>query len=341
MPFDADSLKLTGEPFVVADKVRVFGEFGGGFSVSDNGSLAYDPNAVTNNQQLTWVDRAGKPLGTVGPVGEYEYPRLSPDGKRVAVVRRDPQSRTWDIYVIDLARGAGSRLTFDPGEDRFPVWSPDGSRIAWRANRDGAFQIYQKLASGDGQEELLLKADVPIASASWSADGRLLLHSRNDQKTGQDLWVLPLAGDLRPSPFLQTTFNEFEGRFSPDGRWIAYRSNDQGGLEVFVQTFPASGGKWQVSTNGGGQPWWRSDGKELYYLSNDGKLMAVEVKPGSSFEALAPRALFDLAPARALGGGSSYAVTAAGDRFLFVTAREEAASLQFTVVVNWAAEAKK
>jgi hypothetical protein len=147
-------------------------------------------------------------------------------------------------------------------------------------------------------------------------------------------------GDRQPALFLQMPFAEGSGRFSPDGRWIAYTSNDQGRNEVYVQTFPASGGKWQISSNGGQQPWWRSDGKELYYLSADGKLMAVEVKPGGSFEALAPRALFDLAPARALGGASSYAVTAAGDRFLFVTAREEAASLQFTVVVNWTAEAK-
>jgi Tol biopolymer transport system component len=312
-PFDADSLKLTGEPFAVADKVRITGNANSGhFSVSDNGSLAYDPNALTDNQQLTWVDRAGKPLGTVGLPGEYENPRLSPDGKQVAVTRRDSQTRTWDIYVIDLARGASSRLTFDPDEDRYPVWSPDGSRIAWEAKRDGAYQIYQKLASGVGQEELLRKADVFIAPTSWSADGRFLLYSQADPKTGLDLLTLPLVGDRRPAPFWQTPFNEFSGRFSPDGRWIAYTSNDQGRREVYVQTFPA-----------------------------DGKLMAVEVKPGGSFEALAPRALFDLAPARAIGGGSSYAVTAAGDRFLFVTAREEAASLQFTVVVNWAAEAKK
>ncbi len=341
-PFDAGSLKLTGEPFVVVDKVRVAGDpYRGHFSVSDNGSLAYDPNALADNQQLTWVDRAGKPLGTVGPPGEYDYPRLAPDGKRVAVVRRDPQTRTWDIYVIDLARGAGSRLTFDPGDDRSPVWSPDGSRIAWQSNRDGAFQIYQKLASGVGPEELLRKEDVSISPGSWSADGRFLLYTQNDPKTGPDLWVLPLAGDRQPSLFLQTPFIEGMGRFSPDGRWIAYISNEQGRYEVFVQTFPASGGKWQISTTGGAHPWWRSDGKELYYLSADRKLMVVEVKPGGSFEALAPRALFDLAPVRALGDASSYAVTAAGDRFLFVTAREEAASLQFTVVTNWAAEAKK
>ncbi|MFN0121064.1 MAG: hypothetical protein ACKV2V_11245, partial [Blastocatellia bacterium] len=338
-PFDADSLKLTGEPFVVADKVTVTGSSSRGFfSVSDNGSLVYDPNALADNQQLTWLDRAGKPLDTVGPPGAYEYPQLSPDGKRVAVARRDPQSRTHDINVIDLTRGVGSRLTFDPGDDRFPVWSPDGSRIAWEANREGAHQIYQKLASGVGPEELLLKDDVRLGFPSWSADGRFLLYGRVDLKTGWDLWVLPLAGDRQPVLFLQTPFAEGGGRFSPDGRWIAYTSNDQGRNEVYVQTFPASGGKWLISTNGGSQAWWRSDGRELYYLSG-GKLMAVEVKPGDSFEAGAPRALFDLAPARA--GGTGYGVTAAGDRFLFVTAREEAASLQFTVVTNWTAEAKK
>jgi eukaryotic-like serine/threonine-protein kinase len=341
-PFNTESLQLTGEPFVIADKVRFSGRSSrGNFSVSDNGGLVYDPNALTDHQQLTWLDRAGKPLGTVGPPGLYGYPRLSPGGKHLTVARRDAQARTRDIYVIDLARGAGSRLTFDPGDDYNAIWSPDGSRIAWRANRDGAFQLYQKQASGVGTEELLLKSEDSISPGSWSADGRFLLYVRNDTKTRGDLWVLPLAGDRQPSLFLQTPFVEYEGRFSPDGRWIAYTSDDQGRFEVYVQTFPASGGKWQISTGGGQQPWWRSDGRELYYLSADGKLMAVEVKLGGSFEAGAPRALFDLAPVRALGGASSYAVTAAGDRFLFVTAQEEAASLQFTVVTNWAAEAKK
>ncbi len=340
-PFDAGSLQLTGEPFVTADNAGVAGNTRGYFSVSDNGSLVYDPNALTDNQQLTWLDRAGKPLGTVGPAGEYEHIKLAPDWKRVAMTRRDPQTRNWDIYVIDIARGVGSRLTFDPGDDRAPAWSPDGSRIAWGAKRDGAFQIYQKLASGVGQEELLLKADVSIAPTSWSADGRFLLYTQVDPKMRQDLWVLPLAGDRQPAVFWRTLFVEINGRFSPDGRWVAYTSDDQGRNEVYVQTFPASGGKWPISTNGGSQPLWRSDGKELYYLSADGNLMAVEVKPGSSFEATAPRALFDLAPVRAFSGTSSYAVTAAGDRFLFVTAREEAASLQFTVVTNWTAEVKK
>ncbi|MFN0122243.1 MAG: winged helix-turn-helix domain-containing protein [Blastocatellia bacterium] len=341
-PFDADSLKLKGEPFVVADKVSVSANARGNFSVSGNGSLAWDPNALAENQQLTWVDRAGQPLGTVGPPGDYEDPRLSPDGKQVAVARRDPQSLSRDIYVLDLARGVSSRLTFDPGDDRWPFWSPNGSHIAWGAKRDGSYHIYQRLANGVGPEELLLKADVSTYPASWSADGRFLLCTRFDLKTGQDLWVLPLGGDRQPALFLQTPFAEMGGRFSPDGRWIAYCSNEQGRFEVYVQTFPASGGKWQLSTGGGTTPWWRGDGRELYYLSADGKLMAVEVKPGGSFAAGTPRALFDLAPVRVSDASrSGYAVTAAGDRFLFVTAREEAASLQFTVVSNWSAEMKQ
>ena len=335
-PFDADGLKLTGEPFAVADKVNR-----SAFSVSDNGILVYDSNTpLTDDRQLTWLDRAGKPLGKVGPPGGYADPVLSPDGKRVAVVQNEPQSRSRDIYVIDLARGVSSRLTFDPGDDLDPVWSPDGSRIAWSAVRKGAFHIYQKLASGVGPEEVLRKDDVFMGPGSWSADGRFLVYTRIDPKTGPDLSILPLAGDRQPTVFLQTPFAELGGSFSPDGRWIAYISDDQGRFEVYVQPFPATGDKWQISTNGGGSPAWRSDGKELYYVSPDRKLMAVEVKPGGGFEASAPRVLFDLAPARA-SGGDGYAVTPAGDRFLFVMAPEEAANLQFTVVTNWTAEVKK
>jgi Tol biopolymer transport system component len=339
-PFDAVGLKLTGEPFVVADKVAVNNFSRGLFSVSDNGSLVYDPTSNFDNQQLIFVDRAGKLLEPVGPPGVLEAPRLSPDGKRVAVGRRDPQTRTQDIYVVDLARGTSSRLTFDPGDDRFPIWSPDGSRIVWESNREGAFQIYQKLASGVGQEELLLKSDVPMLPRSWSADGRFILCTRNDPKTKTDQWVLPLEGDRRPFLFLQTPFVDNSGRFSPDGRWISYHSDDQGRFEVYVQTFPASGGKWQVSTNGGLLADWRSDGKELFYISGEQKMMSVEVKPGSNFEAGVPQELFDLAPLQ-LVGLTGYDVTADGKRFLFVSRGKETANLQYTVVVNWTPEAKK
>jgi eukaryotic-like serine/threonine-protein kinase len=337
--FDTSSLKLTGEPFVVADKVAVNRQGRGYFSVSDNGSLVYDPTSDSNNQQLKWVDRAGKPLELVGTPGVLESPRLSPDGKRVAVARRDVQTGTSDIYVIDLARGASSRLTFDSGNDNFPVWSPDGNHLAWSAKRGAEFHIYQKLASGVGPEELLLKTDAQSNLGSWSADGRFIFYTRMDPKMGGDMWILPLEGERKPFQFLQTPLYEGMGRFSPDGHLIAYASGDQGRGEVYVQTFPASGGKWQLSTNGGTHPQWRGDGKELFYLSGDNKLLAVEVKPGSSFEAGVPKALFDLLPLRTII--TAYAVTADGQRFLFVTQGEATVNLQYTVVLNWMAEVQR
>jgi Tol biopolymer transport system component len=338
--FDASSLKLTGQPFVVAEQVRSNSTDRGSFSVSSNGILVYDPTSARDQQQLGWVTRAGEPIETIGSPGAFQFPKLSPDGKHLAVARRSPQAGTNDIYVIELARGVSSRLTLDPADDTAPTWSPDGRRIVWASNRGGVYQLYQKLASGVGPEELLFKSDVNVFSSSWSADGRFILYIRPDPKTNNDLWLLPLAGARQPALFLQTPFSESGGRFSPDGRWIAYQSNDQRRPEVYVQPFPATGDKWQVSTQGGQFPHWRGDGKELFYLSLDGKLMAVAVKSGRSFAVELPQPLFVLAPLRALGN-ASYAVTADGRRFLFVSQAEETGNLQYTVVVNWAAEVKK
>jgi Tol biopolymer transport system component len=242
--------------------------------------------------------------------------------------------------VIDLARGTSLKLTFDPVNDIWPIWSPDGSRIVWASNRGGTYQLYQKPASGVGQDELLLKSDGDLIPSDWSADGRFILYERLNPKTHDELWALPLDGDRKPFPFLQTPFNEQSGFFSPDGRWIAYDSNESGKHEVYVQTFPASGGKWQVSTKGGGNPRWRGDGKEMFYLSDDEKLMAVEIKTGSTFEAGIPKALFDLSAARTTSN-TGYAVTADGQRFIFVSQMEETAPSSLAVVVNWTAELKK
>jgi len=274
----------------------------------------------------------------VGAPGIVQNPSLSPDGKQVAVDRRDLQSGNEDIYVIDLARGTSSRLTSDPASDTRPIWSPDGNRIAWSSNRDGSFQIYQKLASGLGQEELLLKSDILSLPTSWSADGRFILYTGVDPKTSFDVWVLPLTGDRKPFPFLQTPFNEARASFSPDGRWVAYQSDDQGLYEVYVQTFPASGSKWQVSTDAGAFPIWRSDGKELFYVKL-GALMAVEIKPSSSFEAGVPKVMFDLAGKTR--GNPVFASTEDGQRFLIVSQEQDTPNLQFTVVVNWTADLKK
>jgi Tol biopolymer transport system component len=301
------------------------------------------------------VDRTGEPLESFGeskgfvgnpslsPEGFVGNPRLSPDGKQAAVAQRDPQTRTRDIYVIDMTRGISSRLTFDPGDDYAPIWSPDGKRIAWTSNRNGPLAIYQKLASGVGQEELLLKLDVHVSPDSWSPDGRLMLFDRTDPKTREDLWVLPMDGDRKPFLFLQTPFNEGRARFSPDGRFVAYQSDDQGRNEVYVQTFPASGNKWQISNNGGSFAIWRNDGREIFYISADGKLMSVEIKPGSGFEASVPKPLFDLTLRRAIGfgGNIAFAVAPDGQRFLVNRQVEAPASLQYIVVMNWPMEVKK
>jgi len=334
-------LKLTSEPFVIADQVSVSPNGTGYFSVSDNGILVYDPTSISGNQQLILVDRAGKLIGPIGALGFLAWPILSPDGKRVAVERQDSQARTSDIYAIDLARGVSSRITYGPANNSFPIWSPDGTRIAWASNRDGAFQIFQKLASGVGNEELLIKSDVRVFPDDWSL-GRFILYTRHDPKTNNDVWVLPLDGDRQPYPFLQTPFYESAASLSADGHWIAYQSNDQGTINVYVQTFPASSDKWQISTNFGVFPHWRGDGKELFYLS-DGKLMAAEVKPGRSFEASAPKALFDLAPLRARADldGGGFAATADGQRFIFISRGQGTSNSQYTVVLNWQAEAKK
>jgi serine/threonine protein kinase len=242
------------------------------------------------------------------------------------------------------AEAAAIRLTISPPEKATyfsqTAVSPDGSRIVWASNRGGTYQLYQKPASGVGQDELLFKSDDELLPNDWSDDGRFILYQRKALKTQYELWALPLEGDRKPFPFLQTPFNDRLGFFSPDGRWIAYISDESGKSEVCVQTFPASAVRWQVSTKGGLIPTWRGDGKEMFYLSADKKLMAVDVKTGSTFEAGIPKVLFDLSEARIVSG-AGYAVTADGQRFIFVRQMEQTAPPSLAVVVNWTADLKK
>jgi Tol biopolymer transport system component len=338
-PFDAHTLELTGEPKAVADRVRLFVDGyktsgRGDFSVSGTGVLVY--SASENNlQQLTALDRTGKPTTLIGDPDLYFSPRLSPDDRRLAVARIDPKTRVGDIHVVDLAAGTSVRLTFSPADDFNPVWSPDGRYIVWGADRGGKYQLFRKLATGVGQEELLREASTAMAPDDWSADGRHILYREFSPQTNNDLWLLPLDGDKKPFPFLQTTADEPRARFSPDGHLIGYLSNESGSFDTYVQTFPASGSKWQVSSNGGGTISWRTDGKELYYLGN-GKLWAVEVKRAAPFELGARRTLFDhpSIPLR-----SYFAASGDGQRFVFAvnTTQRRQAPL-FTVVLNWAAE---
>ena len=293
--FDADGLQLTGEPFPVAEHVAYeLGLGRGAFSVSENGVLAYRTGSGQIDQPL-WFDRGGKQIGSLGEAGLYATLALSPDERRVAVDRIDPQTGTNDIWLFDLLRGIPSRFTTDPAGDSNPLWSPDGSRIVFSSNREGIWNLYQKIASGVGNEEVLLKSSEWKVPVDWSSDGQFILYEKVESKTKRNLWVLPMSGNRQPFPFLQTEFNEQQAQFSPDGKWIAYTSDESGAPEVYVQTFPASGGRWRVSTGGGSQPKWRRDGRELFYIAADRKLMAVDVKLGATFEAGVPKTLLERA----------------------------------------------
>jgi serine/threonine protein kinase/Tol biopolymer transport system component len=338
--FDADELQLAGEPFPVAEHVAFnLGLGRGAFSVSENGVLAYRTGSGVSFQ-LLWFDRGGKQIGSVGAVGQYFTLWLSPDERRVAVDRNDPQTGTNDIWLFDLLRGIPSRFTSDPASDSNPLWSPDGSRIVFTSSREGGLNLYQKITSGVGNEEVLLKSSKVKTADDWSSDGQFIVYQTLDPKTKWDLWVLPLSGDRQPFPFAETEFNELQAQFSPDGKWIVYTSDESGAWEVYIQTFPASSGKWRVSTSGGCQPKWRRDGKELFYIAADRKLMAVDVKLGETFEAGVPKTLFLTRVITLTSFRNHYAVTADGQRFL-INSRPEESATPISIVVNWTADLKR
>jgi Tol biopolymer transport system component len=277
-------------------------------------------------------------------------------------VQRESGPGNVDIWLLDLARSSASRFTFDPSLDNSPLWSPDGSRIVFSSNREGNFNLYLKASNGLGSEELVLKSGQHKHPSDWSADGRFIVYDNFNPRTGSDLFVLPgreaSPRDRKPFPFLQTQFQENHGVFSPDGNWMAYQSDESGRWEVYVQEFPgpgraeaeaptAAGGKWQISTAGGGYPTWRRDGKELFFIAPDRMLIAVAVKLRAAngrptFEAGVPETLFDtgVPSAGSYVGAFPYA-TADGQRFLINTAAGEQPPRSLTVAVNWTAWLKR
>ncbi|PYQ10648.1 MAG: hypothetical protein DMH00_10485 [Acidobacteria bacterium] len=348
-PFDATKFQISGDSFPVAEGVGSFGESGptgyAPFSASGTGVLAHG-SVAARMTQLVWFDRTGQPLGPIGPPGTYTEPALSPDGQRVALGRDDPKTGRSDLWVLDLSRGVLSRFTFHPSNDYWAVWSPDGSRIVWASDRAGHDDLYLKPSSGASQDELLLESDHVKWPDDWSRDGRFIVYEESNPtnpKTLVDLWVLPLSADRKPFPFLRTEFNETHAQLSPDSRWMAYVSDESGRAEVYVQTFPRAGGKRQVSTDGGDQPQWRRDGRELFYLAPEGKLMAAEVKGGPTFEAAVPVPLFGVrVPAVSIGSfRNHFVVSPDGQRFLVNTIAEGASSSPITVVLNWTVGSKK
>jgi Tol biopolymer transport system component len=345
---DVEKAALVGEPLTLADGVATDGESRSAVSVATEGLVTYRTGA-SSQSQLTWFDRSGTARGTVGdPDGTLARPRVSRDGRRVAVART-VQGNT-DVWLLDGVRA--SRLTFDAAVDSYPVWSPDGSRIVFSSNRTGQYDLYHMPTLGGGEERLLAPFDQGRFSYSWSVDGGRLLYSSVASQGNVDLWIVPMVGERTPRAFLTTPFREAYGVFSPDGRWVAYQSNESGRPEVYVRpvappgavgTSAAAEGQWQVSTAGGAFPAWRHDGKELYYLNPASVMMATSITVSGT--TLAPGAPVVLFPTRVAGGGvdtqqgRQYDVGPDG-RFL-INSELDGAAAPITLLMNWKPEGRQ
>jgi serine/threonine protein kinase/Tol biopolymer transport system component len=340
--FDPIKMEITGEPVPVADQVFSGPGFGGrsAFAVSQNGVLVYRTGGPAANRRFVWFDRTGRQVTSAGEAGLYTANfDLSPDGKRIAVARLNQATSQYDIWLLDWARDASTRFTFDPSVsfNGNVVWSPDGLRIAFTSNRKGNRDIFARTTGGAGEDTLRDSSDDEWIE-DWSKDGRYIAYGMNPRagEVAADIYVLPLFGDRKPIPVVQSPGNDDEPRFSFDGNWLAYNSDESGTPQVYLMRFPPSDQKLQISRNGGVQPRWRSDGKELYYLDLDGKLMAVNITTGGTLESGTPRVLFDtklsVDPSR-----DQFAVTPDGQRFLVQIPVAESEPTPITVLVNWPA----
>jgi Tol biopolymer transport system component len=342
-PFEVADLKLTGNALTIAEEVQIGRTLGlrGAFSVSETGVLAYQPGSAEVRSQLLWLDRGGRPIGPVGGPTDYGDIWLSPDAKHVVGTVFDLGTLSRDIWRTDLESGMRTRVTFGAADEESAIWSPDGSRVVFCARPKGPYDLYQKASNGVGADELLVEDGVNKLPTDWSPDGRFVLYYRtaNAASRQNDIWVLPLFGNRQPHPFLQTPFNEAQGRFSPDGRWVAYTSAEGGGSEIYVAPFPSAAGKWRVSTDGGAWPQWRRDGREIFYVQSGNKLMAAAVDGRGS--------VFKVGPARRLfepgwkSFGNPCVASPDGQRFLVNMLVEEPSAVPITLVVNWPALLKK
>jgi Tol biopolymer transport system component len=324
------------------------------FSVSANGVLVRK-NAFAPDYQLVWFDRQGRSLGTVGAptrlAGDPFAPRISPDGTRVAIQNRVTGADRVGLWVIDLQRDLPTRVSSFAGQ--YPQWSADGRQLAWLQRVDGVVGIYRLSATGLGAPELLVKVGAEAGATTfpndWSRDGRFILYHTRGEKTRIDVWALPLFGDRKPHPVLQTELDDGPAQLSPDGRWLAYRSDATGTYEIYVQSFTAEGQagseRVRISTNGGSQPRFRPDGQELFYLADDGRLMAVAIDGhGATFEHGEPKGLFKTRTVpRIVEVPFEYDVARDGQRFLMGTILDgpHATPPPPTIVLNWQAELKR
>jgi len=343
-PFDLKRLEVTGEALPIAQGLDVdIGLSTSSFSLANNGSLTY-MNYGSYDVQPSWVDRSGKQLSTLGNPSGYFSPRLSPDQKTFAFGLPDRAAGSFDVWTVEWQRGIFSRFTSNPASDNGPIWSPDSTTIAFNSNRGGIYDIYSKTVGGAGTEKLLYHSTNYKQADDWSPDGRYILFEEINPKTNCDLMILPLA-DQKAYAYLQSEFNEAHAQFSPDGKWIAYVTDETGRSEIYVQRFPiVAGTKRQVSTAGGDQPIWRKDQKELYYLAADGKLMALPIQTNGTFEPGVPTALFDTHFSYNTLTSSEthqYDVTADGQRFMLDNLAKLPGTVPVNVMLNWTSLIKK
>jgi serine/threonine-protein kinase len=341
VPFDVARLEVTGEPVSVLE--GVYRERA--LTLSNEGTLVYiRGGASAIPSTLLWVDRQGAPQPLTEEKHDFLQPRLSPDERHIAFA--STTSGQWDIWIYDLTRQTFTRLTLDMALDGRPIWTPDGERVTFASGREGSYEnFYWKLADGSGPAERLTTSETGYPPTSWSPDGKVLAFTKIDPATGIDLWMLPMEGDREPHPFLQEQFDQRHPMFSPDGRSVAYTSNESGRDEIYVRPYPGPGGMLQISNQGGAQPVWARDGRELFYRQGS-NLMAVSIEAEPTFSAGRPRLLFegdyDVGNIGGSDASSNYDVTADGERFVMVKRVEPESSLrQLNVVLNWFEELKR
>jgi serine/threonine-protein kinase len=342
VPFDAERLEVTGDAAPVVEGVLWDNAVGFYFfAVAADGTLVYVPDSSVQPavNQIVWVDRKGVEKAIPAPARAYTWPRISPNGQQIAFRLAEGNI---DIWVYQFSSGALPRLTFQPGEDETSVWTPDGKRVAYSSSIVGKPRtIFIKNADGSGAEEVLFEGGIHTHVSSISPDGRLLAFTDYDAATKGDIYVLPLQGERKPQPFLRTEFSEYDGKFSPDGNWIVYTSDESGQNEIYVQSFPGPGGKWQVSAGGGHSPVWARNGKEIFYR-NGAKTMAVSVNTRPAFSPSAPRLLFEGTYLDNPRREANYDVSPDGQRFVMLKGNVSGSGpMQYVVVLNWAEEVKR
>jgi Tol biopolymer transport system component len=336
-PFDAEELEFSGDAFPIAEVVTLLapGTVVGVFSASQNGVLAYQAGVGDDGSfRLVWRDREGNELGTVGEQGSYDEVHIMPGGEMAAVALEEDSAGTSDIWVVDLRRDLFTRFTFDPGYESGLTPTPDGRALFYSAQKGGVYALMRKEIGGSGEGEVILESTTEMYPSSVSPDGEQLAFFKGGDDSSWDIWILPLSGEAEAIPFIETEFGEAFAMFSPDGRWLAYMSNESGSPEIYVTAFPKPGRKWQISTSGGQAPRWNVRGSEIVYHASDGMLTAVQVEPragGLLIGETTPLFNTRLQPS----GPQFWALSPDGERVLAMETVSDHDAPNLSVVVNW------